>query len=64
MASCKHLTFYIDKVRTWKYRQCTSKNFTFISEEIQELLKALIKKKIKKLSLNGQRVGQKSQMKL
>lgn len=64
MASCKHLTFYIDKVRTWRYRQCTSKNFTFISEEIQELLKALIKKKIKKLSLNGQRVGQKSQMKL
>lgn len=62
MASCKHLTFYIDKVRTWRYRQCTSKNFTFISEEIQELLKALIKKK--KLSLNGQRVGQKSQMKL
>lgn len=45
MASCKHLTFYIDKVRTWRYRQCTSKNFTFISEEIQELLKALIKKK-------------------
>lgn len=64
MASCKHLTFYIDKVRTWRYRQCTSKNFTFISEEIQELLKALIKKKKKKLSLNGQRVGQKSQMKL
>lgn len=63
MASCKHLTFYIDKVRTWRYRQCTSKNFTFKSEEIQELLKALIKKK-KKLSLNGQRVGQKSQMKL
>lgn len=50
MASCKHLTFYIDKVRTWRYRQCTSKNFTFISEEIQELLKALIKKKKKKKS--------------
>lgn len=62
MASSKHLTFYIDKVRTWRYRQCTSKNFTFISEEIQELLKVLIKKI--NLSLNGQRVGQKSQMKL
>lgn len=46
MAGCERLTSYIDKVRTWRYRQCTWKNFTFISGEIQELLKALIKIKV------------------